>query len=44
MACRVPARRAGKAEEAAALAALLASDEAGLINGQVIGIHGGSHG
>ncbi len=36
----VPAKRAGTAEEVAALAAFLVSDEAGYINGQVISING----
>ncbi len=37
----VPAARAGKPEEVAALVAFLCSDMAGYINGQVIGINGG---
>jgi len=37
----VPAKRAGKPEEVAALAGFLASDEAGYITGQVISINGG---
>ncbi|MBS78206.1 3-oxoacyl-ACP reductase FabG [Variovorax sp.] len=37
----VPAKRAGKPEEVAALAAFLASDEAGYITGQVISVNGG---
>lgn len=37
----VPARRAGKAEEVAALVAFLAGEEAGYISGQVISINGG---
>lgn len=37
----VPAARAGKPEEVAALVAFLVSDSAGYINGQVIGINGG---
>ena len=37
----VPAGRAGKPEEVAALVAFLCSQEAGYINGQVIGINGG---
>ncbi len=37
----VPAARAGTPEEVAALAGFLCSDEAGYINGQVIGIDGG---
>ena len=37
----VPAGRAGKPEEVAALVAFLCSAEAGYINGQVIGINGG---
>ena len=37
----VPAARAGKPEEVAALVAFLCSDAAGYINGQVIGIDGG---
>jgi 3-oxoacyl-[acyl-carrier protein] reductase len=38
---RIPARRLGRPEEVAALAAFLASDDAGYITGQVIGINGG---
>ncbi|QWP77294.1 3-oxoacyl-ACP reductase FabG [Lysobacter sp. K5869] len=37
----VPAGRAGRADEVAALVGFLCSDEAGYINGQVIGINGG---
>ena len=37
----VPMKRAGSAEEVASLVAFLASDEAGYITGQVIGINGG---
>ncbi|HYN26741.1 MAG TPA: 3-oxoacyl-ACP reductase FabG [Burkholderiales bacterium] len=37
----VPMKRAGTPEEVAALAAFLASDEAGYISGQVISINGG---
>ncbi|MGH6645043.1 MAG: 3-oxoacyl-ACP reductase FabG, partial [Bradyrhizobium sp.] len=37
----VPAGRAGKPEEVAALVAFLCSTDAGYINGQVIGINGG---
>jgi 3-oxoacyl-[acyl-carrier protein] reductase len=37
----VPAKRAGKAEEVAALVAFLAGEEAGYISGQVISINGG---
>ena len=37
----VPAGRPGKPEEVAALVAFLASDAAGYINGQVIGVNGG---
>ena len=37
----VPAGRAGKPDEVAALVAFLCSGEAGYINGQVIGINGG---
>jgi 3-oxoacyl-[acyl-carrier protein] reductase len=37
----VPARRAGKAEEVAALVAFLAGEDAGYITGQVISINGG---
>jgi 3-oxoacyl-[acyl-carrier protein] reductase len=37
----VPARRLGRPEEVAHLAAFLASDQAAYITGQVIGINGG---
>ena len=37
----VPAKRAGRPEEVAALAGFLASDDAGYITGQVISINGG---
>ena len=37
----VPMKRAGRADEVAALVAFLASDEAGYISGQVISINGG---
>ncbi|MET0289018.1 MAG: 3-oxoacyl-ACP reductase FabG [Pseudoxanthomonas sp.] len=37
----VPAARAGKPEEVAALVGFLCSDAAGYVNGQVIGINGG---
>jgi len=41
IAAMVPAKRAGKADEVAALVAFLASDDAGYITGQVISINGG---
>ncbi|HXE76896.1 MAG TPA: 3-oxoacyl-ACP reductase FabG [Rhodanobacter sp.] len=37
----VPAQRAGTTDEVAALVAFLCSDQAGYINGQVIGVNGG---
>jgi 3-oxoacyl-[acyl-carrier protein] reductase len=37
----VPMKRAGRADEVAALVSFLASDEAGYITGQVISINGG---
>lgn len=37
----IPAQRAGKPEEVAALVAFLASDAAAYINGQIIGVNGG---
>lgn len=39
----VPAGRAGRADEVAALVAFLASDAAGYITGQIIGINGGMY-
>ena len=37
----VPMKRAGRADEVAALVAFLASDDAGYISGQVVSINGG---
>jgi len=37
----VPMKRAGRPEDVAALVAFLASDEAGYISGQIIGVNGG---
>ena len=37
----VPMKRAGRPEEVAALVAFLASDQAGYISGQIIGVNGG---
>lgn len=37
----VPMKRAGKADEVAAVVAFLASDQAAYVNGQVIGVNGG---
>jgi 3-oxoacyl-[acyl-carrier protein] reductase len=39
----VPAKRAGTAQEVAALASFLASDQAGYITGQIISINGGMY-
>jgi 3-oxoacyl-[acyl-carrier protein] reductase len=36
----VPMKRAGRAEEVAALVAFLASEDAGYISGQIIGVNG----
>lgn len=37
----IPAQRAGKPEEVAALVAFLCSEAAGYINSQIIGVNGG---
>ena len=41
---RVPAQRAGRPEEVAALAGVPAGPEAGYITGQVISVNGGLYG
>jgi len=41
VAAMVPARRLGSAEEIAATCAFLTSEEAGYVNGQIVGVNGG---
>ena len=38
---RTPVRRVGRPEDIAAACAFLASDEAGYITGQILGVNGG---
>ena len=37
----VPMKRAGRAQEVAAMVGFLASDDAGYVSGQIIGVNGG---
>ena len=41
IASMVPMKRAGRPEEVAAVVGFLASDEAGYVSGQIIGVNGG---